>query len=299
MEFSGYLLLPRLKLEQVNAEGNLHVAGLPAITAFTGFAHWLQLHWLDKLTKAKDLEPMKINGVAIIGHYLQMYEGQAKCPAALQGSAPTSAEKMNPPIVQELKADMGVTLVLRLYRDEEDDQSDVANAIDEDSLKKLNALLGQVPIAAGRSVSHLMPRYLPSSDGLAKALGELNGGWLLCNRKELLDPQGDDDTRDPLDRLLDLLALHKDESGRFFRSQPGWLIPVSIGYRLLETPKQRPGVRHGLIHAYAEPVTSVAQWCYLPSFTFQRDAFDLQKMDSFWRHTRDDQHGLLVVDTCN
>lgn len=294
MEFAGYLLLPSLSVEQVNAEANMYIAGFPALTAFTGFGHWLELNWLQDLVNQHDLENLQVCGVSIIGHQLSLIPGQNKCPPALHGKAPTNPKSMNPPIIQELKADLRLSLVLSIWMDEDDEHCEVDSAI-QDQLTQLNAILMKTPLAGGRVVRHGHLAWCNSSQALTKQLKKIGNGWLLCNRKELLIPESDDDNRDSLDRLLDVLALNKNDDGHYTRNQPGWIIPTAIGYRLIESPKRREGTRQSLPHAYAEPVTSVAQWRYLSSHS--KNNLDLKNMQAIWQHTYDAENRLLIVDT--
>ena len=298
MTHAGYLVFPNLQLENVNTEANLHVAGLPAITSFTGFMHWLQLNWLVREVEKAEAEPMVFQSVAIIGHSLSPYEGQAKCPQALHGMAPTKPEEINPSIVQELKGDLGITLIIKVLQDEDGDEECLRDVFSKDNLKQLAARLLPNPIAGGRMVKPTAPFFVMSSKRLTEELRKLPSGWLLCNAKEHLDGK-DDDTRDALDRLLDALAVTKGDDGQFHRQQPGWLIPVAIGYRLLEEPVNRPGTRQQLSHAYAEPVISLAQWRYLPSLVHAANSCDLQSIGALWRHTWHPSHRLCVVDTQN
>lgn len=298
MIHAGYLVIPCLQLENVNTEANLHVAGLPAITSFTGFVHWLQLNWLAREVESAEAEEMVFQGVAIIGHSLSLYEGQSKCPQALHGMAPTRPEEINPSIVQELKGDLGITLIIKVIQDEDGDEECVRGVFSKNNLKQLAARLLEMPIAGGRLVKPTAPFFVTSSKRLAEELRNLSYGWLLCNAKEHLDGK-DDDSRDALDRLLDALAVTKGDDDTFHRQQPGWLIPVAIGYRLLEAPVARPGTRKQLPHAYAEPVISLAQWRYLPSLIHGANSCDLQGMGALWRHTWHPNHRLCVVDTEN
>ena len=296
MIHAGYLVIPCLQLENVNTEANLHVAGLPAITSFTGFMHGLQLNWLAKEVDNAEVEEMVFQGVAIIGYSLALYEGQSKCPQALDGMAPTKPEEINPSIVQELKGDLGITLIIKVMQDEDGDEECLRDVFSKHNLDQLAARLLQTPMAGGRIVKPTKPFFVISSKRLVEELRKLPPGWLLCNAKEHLDGKVDD-TRDSLDRLLDALTVTKSDDGKFHRQQPGWLIPVAIGYRLLEEPLNRPGTRKQLPHAYAEPVISLAQWRYLPSLIHAANSCDLQGMGALWRHTWHPNHRLCVVDT--
>ncbi|MCX4030213.1 hypothetical protein H0A36_17720 [Endozoicomonas sp. SM1973] len=294
MEFAGYLFLPSLSIEQANAEANMYIAGFPALTAFTGFGHWLELNWLKDVASQHELETLQIRGVSIIGHQLSLIPGQSKCPPALHGKAPTKPKSMNPPIVQELKVDLRLSLVLSVWMDEDEEPCEVDSAIKE-QLAQLNGLLVKTPLAGGRVIKHGHIAWCNSSQKLTEQLKKIGNGWLLCNRKELLMPEDDGDEQDSLDRLLDVLALNKNDDGQYTRNQPGWIIPTAIGYRLIESPKNRTGTRQPLPHAYAEPVTSVAQWRYLSSHS--KNNLDLKNMQAIWQHTYDANNRLLTVDT--
>ncbi|WP_257266528.1 type I-F CRISPR-associated protein Csy2 [Endozoicomonas sp. ONNA2] len=296
MNHAGYLLLPDLRLENINAEACLHVAGLPSITAFTGFAHALQLNWLTREVEKVEGDHLAFHGVAIIGHDLALYDGQAKSPPALHGMHPTKPEDMNPSIIQEMKGDLNISLILKIIQEDDEDEECLDNIFSHENLQGLAAFLTRTPLAGGRIIKQQLPVFAASSTALAEKIQRLPAGWLLCNAKEQLESRNDD-PRDNLDRLLDALAGVRGDDGKYHRQQPGWLIPTSIGYRLLEPPTNRPGTRKQLPMAFAEPVISLAQWRYLPSLVHATNALDLRGENALWRHTYSPTDRLCVVDT--
>ena len=82
-------------------------------------------------------------------------------------------------------------------------------------------------------------------------------GWFVKDRSDIIMEAGEDKLR----ALLDAVFQFPGEEGKgYHRKYPGWLFAACNGYQLLEEPHKRVGRRDkGTLHAYAEPVHSIAE----------------------------------------
>ena len=122
MKTLGYLVIPNYCAQNVNAEANQYVAGLPAITGFTGFAHQ-QIRLLNQPIDRGWQE----NGTAIVIHDFHLRAGHPRCPAYMKDENGSEAAS----IVEEFKADIQLSLLIRVGIDKSrlDEDDDIADNI--------------------------------------------------------------------------------------------------------------------------------------------------------------------------
>jgi len=305
----AYLLLERLEAHGVNAEANPYIAGLPAVTAFTGFAHRLERDFLLD-------SGITVRGTAILLHRFQQHRGHPKTPPALADIQLKDGD-MNPPIVDELKGDGVFSLLLRLVLpagDETDDFADddfadepEAPAIDGPGLaRRIARYLPALPLAGGGLASQGRTLWLDDKpESITRQLRRLADASLLIERNDLLEPPAGGSTgaedgtaaaEDALDRWLRALALLKIED-KWGRAQPGWIVPLALGYRALEPVQQRAGSRGGRPHVYAEPVCGLGECVPLIRILRAEHPFTELREKGFWRHVDLPDDGLFIVTT--
>ncbi len=283
METMAYLVIPSLSVKDFNAESNQYVAGIPAMTGFTGFGHGVE-RYLQSIGWA-----LQVDGVAVLMHELGLHSGHPKCPAAMQGAK----DFINPPIIEEIKGDMRVSLVLRLVGDGEDDdllQRVEAEFATKETRKSLYDWIYAHPCCGGSChdmggwLQTLVATQKTDDDKLEKALRRLHQrdkGYFVLLRDDLLEAaraQG----QDALDGLLDALRVYRKDGkdGSWQRNQEGWVVPLAVGYQAIETPQIRSGARKGAPHVYAEPLTTLGElvyagWLWKPDFMLEK---------IFWMH---------------
>ena len=304
MKTLGYLVIPNYCAQNVNAEANQYVAGLPAITSFTGFAHQ-QIRLLNQPTALG----LRESGTAIIIHDLQLREGHPRCPAYMKDENGSEAAS----IVEEFKADMQLSLIIRVgidkrVIDEDDEVADIApNTIlkhhftserykDETRYYANLTLQNRINhsfMAGGHCVKTGKVRFLYDKNLTDWLQKEMTAGYFIKDRYDLL---AEDKAQGiaPLDGVLNSMTTFRtDANSQYQRSRKGWIIPVAIGYQAIETPQQRPQARGNYPHVYAEPVTSLAE-----AVSAKRIANEEKKPINqaiFWTHQYQAENSLYYV----
>ena len=303
LETMAYVLIPSLQVKDFNAESNQYVVGIPAMTGFTGFGHGLERH-----LQALGWE-LHVEGVAVMLHDLRLHEGHPKCPAAMQGAK----DFINPPIIEEIKGDMRVTLVLRLVGE---DSEALAQRLEQDFVtpftrQALSDWIYANPCCGGSCQDMQALRLIPfvgqkSDDYLQTTLQRLQrhdkGFWVVPRYDLLLQQQVHG--QDVLDALFDTQRRtkqqlpHQSEArwrrDAWIREQKRWLVPLAVGYQAIEVPQQRAGVRKGALHVYAEPLTSIGELLYASHWLWQAN-FTLERV--LWVHKHDAQQQTYFVTT--
>ena len=303
LETMAYVVIPSLQVRDFNAESNQYVVGIPAMTGFTGFGHGLE-RYLQSLGWA-----LQVEGVAVMLHDLRIHEGHPKCPAAMQGAK----DFINPPIIEEIKGDMRVTLVLRLVGEESDAlASKVENTFSTSALRLALANWIYANPCCGGSCQEmkglrLIPATVQAGDAyLVTTLQRLQqhdkGFWVVPRDDLLLQQQADG--QDVLDALFDTQRRtkqkleHQSEArwrrDAWIRDEKRWIVPLAVGYQAIEVPQQRGAARDGARHVYAEPLTSIGELVYAAHWLWQAD-FAFERV--FWVHRYDAQQQTYFVTT--
>lgn len=299
METMAYVVLPGLQVKDFNAESNQYVVGIPAMTGFTGFGHGIERE-LNRLGWA-----LQVEGVAVMLHDLRLHEGHPKCPAAMLGAK----DFINPPIIEEIKGDMRVTLVLRLVGDLDDDALYEKMSAEFSTVKTRQALYDWIhahPCCGGschdlKALRLLVATETEDDDLLLKALRRLQqhdkGFWVVPRDDLLSERQAEG--QDVLDALLDTQRRMKQADGRWRRDawigdEKRWLVPLAIGYQAIEAPQPRQGVRKAAPHLYAEPLTGLGELVYASHWLWRPD-FVMESV--FWVHRHDAQQQTYFVTT--
>lgn len=307
MEEIGFIIFQGMEIVGANAEANQFVAGFPAVTGFTGFAHWLERQLNEAISLS---DPIWVEGIAIIGHWTHFHETRPKVPASLTGSkfVPSDPTKFNPPIVDEVKMDLRLSLILRLvssgkkfkYKDKET----ILDYLSSEG--RLSSLVQGRLVCGGTCQSIFKTQFLESDFSIEKKWWEYlpSDGYFLKNRmdtlKELLSQDEKSESvafTDPMQALLDTCFVYREE-GKAKRQQKGWLIPIAVGYQALEAGTIRRGTRKTIPHVYAEPLTSLGEFWHVKRFL---EASDNEKAVEgsglFWVHCHDETANLYYTRT--
>lgn len=299
METMAYVVIPGLQVKDFNAESNQYVVGIPAMTGFTGFGHGIERHLQALGWK------LQVEGVAVMLHDLRLHEGHPKCPAAMLGAK----DFINPPIIEEIKGDMRVTLVLRLVGDLDDDALYEKMSAKFATPETRQALYGWIhanPCCGGscHDLKALRLMVAETAEDHARLLAALKrlqqhdkGFWVVPRDDLLRERQAEG--QDVLDTLLDTQRRMKQADGRWrrdawIRDEKRWLVPLAVGYQAIEAPQPRQGVRKNARHIYAEPLTGLGELVYASHWLWKPD-FVLDSV--FWVHRHDAQQQTYFVTT--
>ncbi len=286
---NGYILFKNLRTEGLNAEANQYIAGFPAITSFTGYGHLFE----RKVNEFFPENPITVNGVAVISHAFHLYEGHPKCTGGSEGLQKNKI--VSPPILEEVKADMTVTLVFSVTV-KEDPEENLPEIVGEYAHKFLDSF----PLCGGSVWPQSETQYFLDEQELWVHLETFSDGHFLIERTDLLTGIEDDSGEDSLDELLNALTTSKGEnaSGKdvWERSQPGWIIPIAVGYQAIEVPQKRLNVRDIQPHVYAEPVINLGEFMPIEKMVFDYSVTkEVPKI--FWKHKHNFNFGLYYTTT--
>lgn len=291
-----YVVFPQMHIKDFNAESNQYVAGIPAMTAFTGYGHAL-----ERRIQAEKWR-LNVEGVVVLLHEMRLHEGHPKCPAASQGAK----DFINPPIIEEIKGDMRVTLVFRLTWNKRDREArewvrDVFDDFKPADWQCLSDWAFSFPCCGGscQGMGDIALLRDDSKDNVHELQAFLqpilrqDRAYVIRSREDLLqDVQAEG--QDALDGLFDTMRVVQDEHGQWKRKQAGWLVPLAVGYQAIEAPQPRQGVRKNARHIYAEPLTGLGELVYASHWLWQAD-FSLDSV--FWVHRHDAQQQTYFVTT--
>ena len=273
----GWVLLPRLEIQNLNAVSSPMTWGFPSPTAFTGFVDALQ----------RVLPPAfgaTLGGVGIICH---RFTPQVSRPPKRWGSTfhltrnPLNRHGETPAFVEEGRAHADVSLLIEV----------TALAAPTDALlTSMTACVHAMRIAGGSVIPSHAPRSRPqwfdcfdapeaNADAFASYRSAILPGSALVQREDLLiarlqQLRLEAPGADALDALLDYSRLnsrstpadpeHPDQPVWQPRTHPGWLVPIPVGYAGL-SPLYAPGeVRNARDpdkpFRFVESIYSLGEW---------------------------------------
>lgn len=247
---SQYLAIHRMKVHAANALSSPLTYGFPAITSFLGFGHALQ-------RKLQCKHPnFRVSGVGVVCHSFAMLDHQAGYKRTLQLTGnPLDKDGKRPSFVEEGRCHMTVSLVLEV--------SGVTGPDWQTGLGDL--ILAKMKLAGGDITAAPSVKKLP--EGRA-ALRSLMPGYVLQDRHDVLSAAAAEQA-DPLDALHSLLQIEHysepQEDGsvrwRSRRMQPGWLVPVAVGFRGISPLGSALNTRDSTTpHRFAESVVSLGEF---------------------------------------
>jgi CRISPR type I-F-associated protein Csy2 len=272
------LVAPCLRIDNVSAAPGAFVVGPPGPTALLGLMHRISL---DLEAASIFGEDDGLVGVSLICHEFGVAPGHKRIPPERRGEHANKSGAM----IDDPEAHLTCSLVFE------------AQVSTSDTLDRARAYLAcrllSYRLAGGRIVRvgfatsddgpghkpHLRPVEAAwEHDDFRSILRALPAGSVLADRTDRMAPTGPDDKRDALDRLLDVLAwkqpFARERGGQeakntpakrmaWVKSQPGWFVPVHLGWRPLSSVAERAGMRSGagvIGHVWAEDVIGLGEW---------------------------------------
>lgn len=248
---NAYIVFERISVHDANCIAGF-TYGFPAITHFLGFGHALS----RKLTVSQS---MTLQGCAVICHQHQIHAYQPKGYGdyvfAQSKNPPTTRAKAKetPPIIEEGKMDMTVSLVMACP------DLKVSRTTEINTLRQAILNLAHQHRLAGGSIQHIAAIHVLNMDQqkLSKKLKRLLlPGFVLMDRADLLDShyhtlKQQQSYGELIDAWLDFSALKyqakpklkedeleatdKTEAEWLRMDKPakGWLVPITNGYKAI------------------------------------------------------------------
>lgn len=236
----------------------------------------------------RNLGGLGVTGVAFVLHSFSLHDGHTRNPVESKEEVRAKAGASG--IIDEPKARMTCSLVIEAEGARDDIRrgaGDVARFLARARLGGGTLVPGGVP--GGPAVQACL-----DDAELLRALAALPPGHVLRDRSDLMEAQ-EGDRRDSLDRFLDALALSPAGSGdsqRMVRQQPGWVVPVGIGFKAISPAAHRRGQRTGAGvegHVFGEDMLGLAEWITL------RKAIRESLSGCFWSYRISTESGTYAV----
>jgi CRISPR type I-F-associated protein Csy2 len=306
-----YLLWPEIELSAFNAMGNPYVIGAPGPTAIAGWGHALErmLRGLDRRGGSPGC-PLRVAGSALIVHHADFDEGRPLFPAQLNDAGANSDRNVankggTPSMVEEIKGHGRFSLLAAVAPQPDADEDDLDDALDwlQGDATVCRDWATWAGLAGGAvhaaSAVEVFATGRAGGDSLLARLAGL-GGAALIDRADLLNPDAAAGSSDPLDRLLDALAIVNEASdadggSTAYRRQSGWLVPYPAGFKAIESPKQRRNAVGGYPHAYGEPLLGLGEYLSVPRLVANQGE---RLLEAFWRYApADGVHAVRPLQT--
>lgn len=275
-----YILLERVVVQNANCVAGL-TYGFPAISHFLGFSHALQL----KLASDFDFS---IDGCAVFCHEHQSHTFQANgfgdFTFIQHKSSPTFKKhaKASPPIIEEGKMNLTVSLLLKCSGDRFHRENDIKGLT-----QIIDSKANQLRLAGGVIIqirSTVFFRDVENEEEknaqLHKIKRKLMPSFVLCDKHDVLHAHYEklkekDTSADLLEAWLDFSRLtyqaetettENNHTEWKLRPKPGkgWLVPIMTGYTAI-APLQAKGAITGARSpeypfSFVEAVYSIGEW---------------------------------------
>lgn len=289
-EFTKYLVVGPLSVDNLNATHPDIIAGYPMPTAVAGFGYKLSLD-IERIAAGE----YKSLGTAVVVHSHSELGGHSKNPVE-------DSKKGAASIIDEFRARAELSFVLALEGlDDGGDLIDLQAIGDKLELQSPEWFFGGGKVFPnGLGTRKLV--IATDADGLEAALSKVPAGYVLFDRHDLLE-KGKSEGRDTLDALLDLVEVTKvvDGDGKdlkttYTRKQEGWIVPLSVGFQAIELPKVRAKSRinDGVTpHVFAETIYSAGEYKSLRTRIALKGSEALN--GAFWSHRADRDTGTFFV----
>lgn len=286
-----YIVLPDVQIHNANAMSSTYTIGFPAMTAWLGAVHALQRNLAVWDPFFSDIVFSK---TAVVCHscHLQVQKGYRN---TIIGTANPLKKKggayERPPFVAEARVHVTVTLVIETSRVRPEYKERCEHAI--------TMLLPTMKIASGDVLKAGKAEIVYIDEekeyGYKPLIAKMMPGYVLIERRDILEQEAAG-SEDGLDTLLKFLQIHchadsDAESGRtdwtYERAIPGWVIPISVGFKaispLMQVSHQRDMTKP---HRFAENIVTLGEF----KMPYQFDDID----DMMWHYEYDEEQGLYI-----
>lgn len=257
------ILLPHIMVQNANALSSPFTIGFPAMTAWLGAAHALQ-----RKLNSSGLERVNFHSVAVVSHDvdLQVAKGPGDYVYSIVGTGnPLDKNGERPAFIEEARCHLDVSLLIEyagINKEKEDEFIE----------KSQHFLNSGMKMAGGDILSFKAPLLYRIEEGndsdLRKLTRRLMPGYAVVERRELM-MEAMEDGQDPIDALLDYLAIHhsceQDETGNVIwtsrRKTSGWIVPIATGFHgLTELGKAKNQRDPDVPHRFAESVVTLGEF---------------------------------------
>ena len=289
------LLMPHIKVHNANALSSPFTIGFPAMTAWLGAVHALQLK-----VNASGVQNLTLCNVAVISHdmdlrtktgdYVQSIIVPKRPPSTKKELTDFNAGSA-PSFIEEPRCHLDVSLLVEYPRINKDDEKVLIKQVSH----HLNA---SIKIAGGDILSFQKPRLHRIEEGndtdLRKLTRQLMPGYAIIERRELMI-EAMKSGQDAMDALLDYVAIHhsseKSDDGSVTwtsqRKTSGWIVPIATGFHgITELGHAKNQRDPDTPHRFAESVVTLGEF---------RMPHSIHSLDEiFWSYHTDMEKNLYL-----
>jgi CRISPR-associated protein Csy2 len=257
------LIIPHIEIHNANALSSPFTIGFPAMTAWLGAVHALQL----KVNNGGS-QNVSFKKVAVISHQvdLQVYKGVGDYVYSIIGTGnPLDKDGKRPSFIEEARCHLEASLLVEYSGISKDDEDTVMELI----VSRLNS---SMKVAGGDILSFKKPEFIKVEDGndldLRRLIRKVMPGYAIIERRELM-VDAMQNGMDAIDALLDYLAVHhtceQDENGNVTwnsqRKTSGWIVPIATGFHgITELGAAKNQRDPDAQHRFAESVVTLGEF---------------------------------------
>lgn len=297
------LVLPWLRIQNVNCISSPLTWGFPSITAILGFAHALERKLKSRYSD------LSFCGVGVVCH---RFEPQIFSP--VRGDKvfcltrnPLNKDGDSPSFAEEGRAHVTISLLIKVKRE------NYPNDMNQSQIEEMEADICNTAYGLRLAGGSILPSFTKkgkarlmdwdiTGEALNTELRRLLPGFLLTSREDLLAERTTELQRinpeaTSLDALLDLSSLNyepvaaepESETVEWeIRKKPGWIVPIPVGYRSIAQCYEAGQVLKArdteTPFCFVECLYSLGQWISPHRLNDTRNIF--------WRHDADIEKGL-------
>jgi len=268
------LLLPHVEVHNANALSSPYTIGFPAMTAWLGAVHALQLK-----VNNEGFQDVLFKNVAVVNHQidLQVHKGVGDYVSSIISTGnplvPKSKRKKGepwnqfekPPFIEEARCHLDISLLIEYSGIGKDDEDGLMERL-------VFHLRSSMKISGGDILSFKEPEFIKIEDGndleLRKLTRKVMPGYAIIERRELM-VEAMKDGRDAIDALLDYLAVHhaceQHNNGNVTwtsqRKTSGWIVPIATGFHgITELGPAKNQRDPDVEHRFAESVVTLGEF---------------------------------------
>jgi CRISPR-associated protein Csy2 len=235
-----YLLLPRMEIQNANAQSTWWLINAAPVMAANLFAHQLG----RKVGTFPTAVGIFHHHAQLLGEhfYARFHPQQRRGAVFINGDDYSSKNKYALSLQPTASCHLVLSLLLAF------DSRDGLPAT-----SKVEDFLHGARLAGGQILHHEPVKVLPDYQAVKR---QMRGGYWLIERMDLL-AEGD-----PLDKLIAVCGKANASSQEVLSDAlpDSWLTPTTLGYAAITDFAQRGGVRDNYPHAYAEPLVGLVQY---------------------------------------
>lgn len=257
----NYLIIKKMKVSEASMDTSPVTRGFPGIPALMGFVHALQ----RKLQTNHPGTGFVAAGISCHSFDPGMHNTGEGVKISMSRNPPHEKRHLEKgvPFIEEGKADMLVSVIICVERGEFE-----AQGLIDDTTNLLPSMRFSGGTIWGAEQIRIVSCSKDDEKGQKMVLRQLMPGFVLLDRKDLVEKSMEQGL-DALDSLLDHLEVSRMEPEEVHQKaewakksgEPGWLVPISVGYHALSASGRVANQRDPDIeHCFAENVITLGEF---------------------------------------